>query len=116
MKIVNAGPATADDVAINIRVEPIPQYPGGKYSGGHNKMIIPANDSREYFIQIHHPLTDAIMDGFKGRSWPLRVTGYFEHGQKRTEYCYKYYPFFEPRPEGLPQLFSVILIPASQPL
>lgn len=104
VKIANAGPIAAEQVAINIRVEPDPHYIGAKYSDGVHIIMIPANGYREYFIKVSEVLTDNILDELNFRQlWQLRVTGYFEYGGKQTKYCYKYNPSGNPRPEGLPQ-------------
>lgn len=124
VRIVNSGPATAEEVTVVIRVEPTVHYGGAKYSDGAHKFAIPANSFREEFISVTQPLTAELIDSLNRQTWQLCITGYFEHAGKRTKYCYRYNPFPNPRPEGLPQFIpcdydtrrTLIMIAGSPPL
>ena len=100
VKIVNSGPVAAEDVAVNIRVES--SEGGAKYTGGDHRIMVPAHDSREYFIKWPSRLNDTLVNGFKS-DIPLRVSGHFEYGGKRTEYCYRYNASQGERPSGVPE-------------
>ena len=100
VKIVNSGPVAAENVAVSIRVET--SEGGAKYTGGEHRIMIPAHDSREYFIRWASRLNDTLVNGFKSDT-PLSVSGYFEYEGKRTEYCYKYNACSGERPQGVPE-------------
>jgi hypothetical protein len=121
VKIVNSGPADAEKVMVDIRVEPAKAGVNGvKYSAGAQPIDIPANSCREYFIELKERLTAEVQDGIKNKNWPLRVTGFTqESGQEQKDYDYRYYPW-NPRPKDVPEFIpsefntrrTTLIIPA----
>jgi len=86
-------------VTVKIIVEVIPVEAGARFEGGENVIMIPANDSRECFVESPYAINLNLFQG-------LRVSGYFRHDGTNKEYCYKYYLYGAinvPRPEDLPQ-------------
>src|SRR5207244_4799126 len=63
VKIVNTGPAAAENVTVSIRVES--SEGGAKYTGGEHRIMIPAHDSREYFIKWASRLNNTVVNGLK---------------------------------------------------
>jgi len=121
VKIVNSGPADAENVMVDIRVEPAKAGVNGvKYSAGAQPITIPANSSREYFIQFTQALTAEVREGVIHKGWPLRVAGFIqESGREKKEYDYKYHPW-KTRPKDVPEFIpsdfsprrTTLIIPA----
>jgi hypothetical protein len=99
VKIVNSGGVSAENVAVNIRIETDNNYIGVKYTGGDNLISIPAQGFREYFITATSPLAAQHIERFESGSG-LRIRGYIQHAANRQEYCFRYNPSRAP---GVPR-------------
>jgi hypothetical protein len=101
VKIVNSGPANAEDVGLSILVDS--SLLAVRDSVVEQKIFIPSNTTQEYPIKWKGPLSDTSLEALNKGDAPLVVKGDFHEKDLEKEfYCYKYLPWDGLRPIGVP--------------
>jgi hypothetical protein len=109
VSLVNEGATEARDVELQMEVRSglsKVTWPTGQI------LTVPANGRQEYPFPWNSPLTQQDLNG-TALFEPYEVAGYFKHGKGEVQpFCYRYYLWDGPRPEGIPQFLLCNFDPA----